>query len=76
MNQISRVLKNFYNENKSSLFRDADFATFWDGISGNWILRLRDATPIVPEISLFYYSLKGRDLKWLRDVGTHNSCQI
>ena len=65
MNQISRVLKNFYNENKSSLFRDADFATFWDGISGKWVLKLREATPMVP-----------KDMKWSRDVGTHNSCQI
>ena len=38
----------------AGLFRDAGFATFCDGITGNWVLKLRETgldTPTVPGIS-------------------------
>ena len=38
----------------AGLFRDAGFATFGDGISGNWVLELRETgldTPTVPGMS-------------------------
>ena len=38
----------------AGLFRDAGFANFLDGISGNWILKLRETgldTPRVPGMS-------------------------
>ena len=38
----------------TGLFRDAGFATFCDGITGNWVLKLRETgldTPTVPGMS-------------------------
>ena len=49
----------------AGLFREVRFATFIDGISGKWVLRLREIVwdaPTVPGMSLFLYSINRKGI--------------
>ena len=50
----------------AGLFREAGFATFLNGISGNWVLKLWETgldTPTVPGMASFFYSVNGKNMK-------------
>ena len=45
----------------AGLFRDAGFATFCDGISGNWVLKLRETGLDTPTVSIMNFLLGKRE---------------
>ena len=52
----------------AGLFRDVEFATFWDGILGNWVLKLRETGLDTPTRKCLNFSTRQAGKIWKDSV--------